>query len=91
MFQKALGGLVLGMVVAALAGCGFSEAKAKARCDQEQASKSQCVTEAAHAQCVDCYMQCGDACEAQAVCPEAYRCDGASADDTSAGDTSTEQ
>lgn len=78
MFQKALGGVMFLLAVAATAGCGgFSEEKAQARCDQEQYAKAQCVTDAAYAECIACYKECGDSCQALASCPEAYTCDDA--------------
>lgn len=78
MVRKALGGVMFVMLLAAALGCGgFSEAKAKDRCDQERYAKSQCMTDTVYEECVDCYMQCGDSCEALAKCPEVYSCGGA--------------
>ncbi|MFO0587806.1 MAG: hypothetical protein U0441_09715 [Polyangiaceae bacterium] len=64
---------VLGVFAAACGG-GYSESKATERCDQEQSSKSFCVTDKVYDACMSCYEECGDQCLPQNTCPEAYAC-----------------
>ena len=61
---------------ASLFGCGsgLSAADAKVRCDQERASKTECVTDASYNACLQCEEQCGDSCQSAAACPERYAC-----------------
>jgi hypothetical protein len=76
MVRKALGGVMFVTLFAVALGCGgFDEGKAKQRCDQEQLTKAACVTGEEYDECVACYMQCGDACDARATCPETYSCE----------------
>jgi hypothetical protein len=73
-----LGATLVVMVTAggAAMGCGsgLSESDAKLRCDQEQASKEQCVTSKAYEECIKCVEDCGNDCQPQAKCPEEYKC-----------------
>ncbi|HSN97749.1 MAG TPA: hypothetical protein VLS89_05605 [Candidatus Nanopelagicales bacterium] len=59
-----------------LAGCGgMSTEDARQRCDQErEAEATQCITEAAYAQCVSCYEECGDECMRAESCPQQFIC-----------------
>lgn len=74
MFRKTLALAMFTTLVASFAGCGgYSEEKAKSRCDQELPKV--CVTDESYDECVSCYMECGEACAAQAECPETYSCE----------------
>jgi len=77
MVQRVLGFATLMTLLAAGLGCGsgYSSEKATQRCDQEQESKSLCMTEAAYAECIACFEECGAACEPQATCAETYACE----------------
>ena len=87
---------VLGFVLAAMAlGCssGLSQEDATARCDQDRKAYSTpngqgCFTDAEHAACVSCYMECGDKCAVAESCPVQYICSG-EAESTTGGDTGT--
>lgn len=75
MVRKVLGFTMFTALLAA-AGCGggYSDEKAKIRCDQEQIAKSQCMTDEAYQACLTCYQECGDQCDPQATCAETYEC-----------------
>jgi hypothetical protein len=74
MFRKVLG-LVAFVPVLVAAGCGgYSQETAEKFCGQEAAAKQACTTDEATQACIDCYMECGDECRAQATCPETYAC-----------------
>lgn len=74
MVRKVLGFTMFITLLAAGCGGGYSDEKAKTRCDQEQASKSQCVTDEAYDACISCYQECGEQCAPGATCPETYEC-----------------
>jgi hypothetical protein len=76
MVRRALGFAMVMTGLFTVMGCdgGYTEAKAEERCQQEMASKAQCVTDAAYQECVACYEECGTQCLAQATCPETYTC-----------------
>ncbi len=64
------------LVLAATAvGCGghASTQEANARCRDEQRTKNT-VTDEAFAQCVACFEDCGDDCQAMGETPERYAC-----------------
>ena len=76
MVRKTFGGVLFAMLVASALGCGgYSDEKAKTRCDQERFAKSACMTDTEYEECMACYKECGDSCEPLAKCPEAYSCD----------------
>jgi hypothetical protein len=78
MVQKLHGLAALSMVALLALGCGkgLPKEEAKIRCDQEKTAKApQCWSESkTYDQCVSCYEECGDECQANADCPATYTC-----------------
>jgi hypothetical protein len=59
----------------ALAACGgYSDEDAETFCNQEQTALAQCFTASVKAQCLECYKDCGAACDRKSTCPEQYFC-----------------
>ena len=75
MLRPALG--ILAVLSFLPAGCGgFSEEDATAWCDQESNARGVCspAGSAAYDQCISCYEDCGNDCQAQNHCPEEWVC-----------------
>lgn len=92
MVRKVLGfSMFTALLALAFAGCGggFSEEKATQRCDQEKANKL-CMTDAAYAQCLSCFQECGDQCVITAACPDTYSCDGSDGSGGAGGATTSQ-
>jgi hypothetical protein len=71
---KVLASLPL-IAAALLAGCGnhLSTQEANVECQQERERKPD-LTDDDFAECVACFEECGNTCEAQGTSPETYAC-----------------
>ena len=67
-------GLVLSLAAAPACG-GLSTEESEQRCDQQREANAACVTDAAYAECVSCYEECGDDCTPLGQCPQTFTCD----------------
>ena len=66
---------ILTFGVTALSACGgYSDEDAETFCAQEQSALSNCFTASVKSQCLECYKECGVACDRGGKCPEVYAC-----------------
>ena len=75
----ALSTLTLGAMALAACDGGFTDEEATARCDQEEAARSQgqngsCMTDEAFDECVAAHVECGDDVVIVESCPTAFSC-----------------
>ena len=88
MVSKLQGLVVLSLVALFSIGCGgLSKEEAMTRCNQEKAAKGFQFGPDSYAQCVQCFQDCGDDCQALPVAPAEYKCPGEEGDTTGGSTT----